>query len=235
MKKLSVVLFTLLLICYLSANVRSGNAGEVRGVTDDTLKIGMISDQTGPAANVTVPLTDAVKRHNVNNIILCGFIPQPAGLLLRELKKFGMNVPVFANVAAASEEVIYMAAGGAEKYYVISPWASWYDEGEGVALMRKITLKYEPGTEKQYRGKLHTYGWTIGMVLQEGLLRAGRDIDGERLVTALETLKDFDMKGLSGPMNFSSTNHKGMNSAQISKADPASGKFAPVTGWIKTD
>jgi branched-chain amino acid transport system substrate-binding protein len=400
MKRLSVFLFTLVLVYFLSASIRLGNAGEVRGVTDDTIKIGVILDQTGPAANVTLPMTNAIKNHfryanehggihgrkvkviveddryavpmaiaafkkllyrdkilafigpssstatlallrhmeqeklpsmpiplqercvsplkryifgvweiypntmrtiidymvknletkdprialaypdnetgkqdlisaterlkfhnlsplakevlnpasidatsqvmsmkrdKVNNIILCGFIPQPAGLLLRELKKFGMNVPVFANVAAASEEVIYMAAGGVEKYYVISPWASWYDEGEGVAFMREVTLKYAPGTEKPYRGKIHTGAWIWATVLKEGLLRAGRDIDGERLVTALETLKDFDMKGLSGPINFSSTNHKGMNSAQISKADPASGKFVPVTGWVKTD
>jgi hypothetical protein len=146
-----------------------------------------------------------------------------------------MNVPVFANVAAASEEVIHMAAGGAEKYYVISIWASWYDEGEGIALMRKVTLKYAPGTEKPYRGKIHTGAWIWATVLKEGLLRAGRDIDGERLVTALESIKDFDMKGLSGPISFSATNHKGMSSAQISKADPASGKFIPVTGWVKTD
>ena len=57
----------------------------------------------------------------------------------------------------------------------------------------------------------------------------------ERLIAPLETFKDFDMKGLSGPMNFSSTNHKGLNSAQISRADPASGKFIPLTGWVKTD
>ncbi|MFH1625291.1 MAG: ABC transporter substrate-binding protein [Pseudomonadota bacterium] len=400
MKRLSVLLFTLLVVYFLSASIRLGYAGEARGVTDDTITIGVILDQTGPAANVTLPMTNAIRRlfryvneqggihgrkvkviveddryavpmaiaafkkllyrdkvlaligpssstatlsllrhmekeklptmpippqercisplkryvfgvyeiypntmrtiidymvknldtkdprialaypdnetgkqdlmsatarlklhnltplvqevvnpasidatsqvmsmrrYNVNNIILCGFIPQPAGLLLRELKKFGMNVPVFANVAAASEEVIQMAGEGAEKYYVISPWASWYDEGEGVALMREITLKYAPGTEKPYRGKIHTGAWIWATVLKEGLLRAGKDIDGERLVAALETLKDFDMKGLCGPINFSSTNHKAMNTAQISKADPANGKFIPVTGWVKTD
>lgn len=400
MKRLSVFLFTLALVYFLSASIRLGYAGEVRGVTNDTIKIGVILDQTGPAVNVTVPMIDAIKRYfryaneqggingrevkviveddryavpmaiaafkkllyrdkilafigpssstatlsllrhmeqeripsmpippyercvyplkryvfgvyeiypntmrtiidymvknlkskdpqialvypdnetgkqdiisaterlkfhnltpvvkevlnpgsidatsqvmsikrqNVNNIILCGFIPQPAGLLLRELKKFRINVPVFGNVAAASEEVIHMAGEGAEKYYVISHWASWYDKGEGVAFMREVTLKYAPGTEKPYRGKIHTGAWIWATVLKEGLLRAGRDIDGEGLVTALETLKDFDMKGLSGPINFSSTNHKGMNSAQISKADPASGKFVPITGWVKTD
>ncbi|MEW6614021.1 MAG: ABC transporter substrate-binding protein [Thermodesulfobacteriota bacterium] len=172
-----------------------------------------------------------MKRHHVNNIILCGFIAQPAGVLLRELKKFGMDVSVFGNMAAASEEVIQLAGSAAEKYYAVSCFASWYDDGEYVALMRDVTLKYAPGTEKPYRGKIYTDGWIIATVLKEGLLRAGKDIDGERLVTALESIKNFDMKGLSGPVSFSSSNHKGMNSTKIFKADSSSGKLVPVTGW----
>jgi len=172
-----------------------------------------------------------MKRYRVNNIVLCGFLTQPAGLLLWELKKLGMDVHVFGNTAAADEQAIHAAKEAAKKYYVASPFASWYDEGKGVAFMRKVILKYAPGTEKPYRGKTHTFIWSIGVVLNEGLLRAGRDVDGERLVTALESIKDFDMKGLSGPVNFSSSNHKGINSAKVFKADPSSGRFVPVTGW----
>jgi branched-chain amino acid transport system substrate-binding protein len=172
-----------------------------------------------------------MKSHRVNNIVLCGFLAQPAVVLLRELKKFGMDVYVFGNSPAASEEVVHIAGLAAEKYYAISPLASWYDEGAGVALMREVTLKYAPGTEKPYRGKFYTCGWVFAMVLKEGLLRAGKDIDEERLVTALESIKDLDMKGLSGPVSFSSSNHKGMNSAKVFKADPGSGKLVPVTGW----
>ena len=172
-----------------------------------------------------------MKRYQVNNIVLCGFLAQPAVVLLRELKKFKMDVFVFGNAAAASEEVIDMTGSAAEKYYAASPFASWYDEGEGVAFMRKVTLKYAPGTEKPYRGKFYTLGWVFAMVLKEGLLRAGRDIDGEQLVMALESIKNFDMKGLSCPASFSSSNHKGMNSAKVFKSDPGSGKLVPVTGW----
>ena len=42
MKRLSTVLFTLLLICLLCAGARLGYAGEARGVTDDTIKIGFM-------------------------------------------------------------------------------------------------------------------------------------------------------------------------------------------------
>ena len=173
----------------------------------------------------------SMRRHKVNNIVLCGFLPQPAGVLLRELKKFGLNALVFGNTAASSEEVMHMAGSAAVNYYGISPFASWYDEGEEVALMRNVTLQYAPGTEKPYRGKLYTYGWAIAKVLKEGFMRSGPHIDGDKLVSELESIKDLQMNGLSGPINFSPTNHKGMSAAKIFRADPDSGKFVPKTEW----
>ena len=173
----------------------------------------------------------SMRRHKVNNIVLCGFIPQPAGVLLKEMKKFRLDALVFGNTAASSEEVMHMAGSAAEKYYSVSPFSSWYDEGEAVAAMREVTLKYAPGTEKPYRGKLYTFGWVIATVLKEGLLRSGANIDGDRLVSQLEGIRDLDVKGLSGSINFSPTNHKGMNSAKVFKSDPGTGKFIPVTEW----
>jgi branched-chain amino acid transport system substrate-binding protein len=69
MKRLPTVLFTLLLICLLYAGTRSGYAGEARGVTDDTIKIGVIADQTGVAAPVGIPITNATRTYfqNIND------------------------------------------------------------------------------------------------------------------------------------------------------------------------
>ncbi|MDY6967405.1 MAG: ABC transporter substrate-binding protein [Spirochaetota bacterium] len=187
-----------------------------------------------PGAIDAAPQVMVMRRSKINNIVLCGFLPQPAGVLLRELKKFNVPASVFGNTAASSEEVMHMAKKAAKKYYAVSPFASWYDNEEGVEFMRKVTLKYAPGTEKPYRGKLYTFGWAIATVLKEGISRSGKKIDGERLVTSVESIKDFDMKGISGLINFSSTNHKGMNSAKVYKAEPESGKFIPVTGWKVT-
>ena len=109
--------------------------------------------------------------------------------------------------------------------------SSWYDEGPGIEKMRQITLKYEPGTEKPFRGKTYTYGWVLATVMIEGIKRAGKDIDGENLVAAIETMKSYDTGGLTGPISFSSTNHKGGSTWKIFKADPSNGQFIPMTDW----
>jgi len=176
-----------------------------------------------------------LKKANVNCIILCGQIPQPTIVLLRELKKFGLNVPVFGSWATCAEEVLNMAGDSAKRFYAVNHMMSWYDDCPGAAKMREVTLKYYPGTEKPYRGKIYTHGWVGASVMVETLKRAGKDLDREGFIKAMESIKNFDTGGLCGPISYSSTSHKGGSTWKIFKADPASGKFIPLTGWRKSD
>ena len=60
MKRILFIL-TWIGIIVLIINSSAIYASQVRGVTDDTIKVGLIMDQTGPGANVSVPLTNAVR------------------------------------------------------------------------------------------------------------------------------------------------------------------------------
>ena len=51
-------------------------------------------------------------------------------------------------------------------------------------------------------------GYVAGSLLLEGLKRAGRQLDTEKLVEVLETVRDFDM-GLGAPISFGPTEHQG--------------------------
>jgi len=95
--------------------------------------------------------------------------------------------------------------------------------------MREITLKYEPGTKE--KGKNYTLGWLMVTVAFEGMKRAGRNLDGETLVKSLEGMNNFDTGGLTVPISYSPTSHKGGSAWKIFKADPSTGKFTPMTGW----
>jgi len=154
---------------------------------------------------------------------------------LRELKNFGLDVPVFADWAACVEEVIGTVGKSAKRFYGVNHMMSWYDDCPGAAEMRKVTLKYFPGTEKPYRGKIYTHGWVVAKVMEEILKRAGRDLDREGFIEGMESIKNFDTGGLCGPIRYSPTNHKGGNTWKIFKADPDTGRFIPVTGWRESD
>ncbi|MFH1626067.1 MAG: ABC transporter substrate-binding protein [Pseudomonadota bacterium] len=177
----------------------------------------------------------SLRKNNVNYVMNIGTIPSTAVTLLRELRKFGMRVPVFNSWAAMLGEDLNEIGEVASQAYVVHAISPWYGEGPGVEKMREITLKYFPGTEKPYRGTSHTYGWAAGMVLVEGLKRAGSDLDEDALIRAFEGFKNFDTGGLLNPLTFSSTSHKGGDSSRIYRADPAAGKFVAVTGWRKSE
>ncbi|MBI4619503.1 MAG: ABC transporter substrate-binding protein [Desulfobacterales bacterium] len=176
-----------------------------------------------------------LKKANVNYIILCGSIPQPTIVLLRELKKYGLNVPVFGSWATCAEEVLNMAGESAKRFHAVNHMMSWYDDCPGAAEMRKVTLKYFPGTEKPYRGKIYTHGWVGARVMVEILKKAGKDLDREGFIKAMESIKNFDTGGLCGPLSYSPTSHKGGNTWKIFNAEPDTGKFIPVTDWRKSD
>ncbi|MFH2012968.1 MAG: ABC transporter substrate-binding protein [Pseudomonadota bacterium] len=171
-----------------------------------------------------------LRKAKVDYIILCGHISQSAITMLREMSRFNLNVPLFGGWATCNETIMDIGEA-ANQFYATNAMASWYDEGPGVAKMREITLKYEPGTEKPYRGKTYTAGWLEGLIIIEALKRAGRDLDGEAIVRGLETMNNFNTGGVSGTISYSPTDHKGGDAWKIFKSDPSSGKFAPMTEW----
>jgi len=73
-------------------------------------------------------------------------------------------------------------------------------------------LKYKTALAKYFPGALPDYvsleGYVAGSLLLEGLKRAGRQLDTEKLVEALETVRGFDM-GLGAPISFGPTEHQG--------------------------
>src|SRR5262252_5441760 len=75
-------------------------------------------------------------------------------------------------------------------------------------------LKYKTALAKYFPGALPDYvsleGYVAGSLLLEGLKRAGRPLDTEKLVEALESVRDFDM-GLGAPITFGPTEHQGVH------------------------
>src|SRR6516162_4166158 len=73
-------------------------------------------------------------------------------------------------------------------------------------------LKYRNALAKYFPGEAADYvsleGYVDGMLLLEGLKRAGQKLDTEGLVDALETVRNFDL-GLGTPINFSQSEHQG--------------------------
>ena len=174
----------------------------------------------------------SMKRNKVD-LVVVHHIMSGAVALLKDMKKFGLHVPVMGTWPNCNEDTVTTGGSAAKNYMGAHAFSSWYDEGPGVAKMREITLKYHPGTEKPYRVKSYTVGWIMATIFYRGIELAGKDLNIETLVAGLESIKDFDTGGLVGPITFSSTSHAGLDSCKLFKADPPSGKLLPITDWRK--
>ncbi|MDY7033703.1 MAG: ABC transporter substrate-binding protein [Thermodesulfobacteriota bacterium] len=153
--------------------------------------------------------------------------------LMRDLKKFGVNVPVYGTMPTCTEDTVRMGGDASKNYVGVHGFSSWYDDFQGVKDMRKITLKYKPGTEQPVRSKLYTAGWIIATVVYEGIRKCGKDLSVENFINALESMRDYDSKGLCGPITFTPTNHQGLHHSKFFKADPQSGRLVPISDWKK--
>ncbi len=69
-------------------------------------------------------------------------------------------------------------------------------------------------------------GYVDGSLLLEGVKRAGRQLDTEKLVDGLETLRDFDM-GLGTPINFGPTEHQGSHKVWGTQLNEH-GRYQPI-------
>lgn len=151
--------------------------------------------------------------------------------LLRDTHRLGYSPVIFGSFHIFGDELAKAGGKLAEKVYGAGAFGSWFDDTEGVAELKRITLKYYPNMEPPNR--YYIKGWITARITHEGIKRAGKDLDGESFVNALETIKNLDTKGLTGPISYSHTDHKGNAYSRLYKADIEKGYFTPVTDWVK--
>ena len=175
----------------------------------------------------------SIKRKKPTHIVIHHGAPGTIALL-RDMKKFNLNIPVYGTLITCIEDTVRMAGNSSKNYIGAQIVSSWHEDLPGVNKMRKVTLKYHPGTETANRTKMYTLGWLVASILHEGIKRAGRDLNSERLVEAWESLRDMDTGGVAGPVSFSPTNHQGIHYTKLFRADPKSKALVPITDWRKS-
>jgi ABC-type branched-subunit amino acid transport system substrate-binding protein len=74
-----------------------------------------------------------------------------------------------------------------------------------------FVLGYKNALAQQFPGEAPDYvsleGYVAGNLLAEGLRRTGPDVDTEKVVEALESLRNYDA-GLGTPLTFGRTEHQ---------------------------
>jgi branched-chain amino acid transport system substrate-binding protein len=92
-----------------------------------------------------------------------------------------------------------------------------------------LVLEYKNALARQFPGEASDYvsleGYVAGNLLAEGLRRAGAQVDTEKLVDALESLRNYDT-GLGTPLTFGRTEHQASHRIWGTQLD-AEGRYQP--------
>ena len=99
----------------------------------------------------------------------------------------------------------------------------------------KIALDYARQKNIDYGGADSTFvqGWTALSILVAGIERTladGKELTGENIKNTLETMGAIDTKGVTLPVQFSSTDHAGVKSTRMFRVE--NGRWVAITDFI---
>jgi branched-chain amino acid transport system substrate-binding protein len=157
-----------------------------------------------------------LKESGADTLIL---VPSPthAALMTKEIAKiayrpqvltnFTMGDPIMFSIAGETWDGTYISLAGNMSQPASSPEADKVVE---------ILLKYNPNLKgKEY---LAVFGAVSMMHLVRGLEIAGRDLTREKLISAMEQIKDWKPMGMGTPVTYAPTQRHGNNSFQMGRA-----------------
>jgi ABC-type branched-subunit amino acid transport system substrate-binding protein len=150
---------------------------------------------------------DTVRKHPVKAIVMVGTY-KACARFIQKIRDHKLD-PVFLNVSfvgsnALADELKEMGPGYGNGV-IVTQVVPHFDSGAtGIIHYRDALKKYHSDQQPDF---ISLEGYIVGQLFAEGLRRAGRELDTEKLIDALEQLRDFD-PGTGGSLSFSVSQHQ---------------------------
>jgi ABC-type branched-subunit amino acid transport system substrate-binding protein len=158
------------------------------------------------AATVRVGPSDYNRRHPVKAIVMVGTYKASAKFIqkLREHKIDAILINVsFVGSTSLAEELKELGVSSAG--VIVTQVVPHFDSGAtGIIRYREALKKYHPDQQPDF---ISLEGYIVGQLFAEGVRRAGRELDTEKLVDALEHIQDYD-PGTGSALGFSPSQHQ---------------------------
>lgn len=144
------------------------------------------------------------------DIVAVHGVPSTSILLMRTMKQFGVKVPTFA-ITYLGTPGVYEAldADTGSRYYFVSCFTPGSVDEPGVKDMAATADKY--GFGKQKDDINFVAGWVIGELAAAAIAKAGPEPTREKIAALLDQGFSVDTKGVSSPLNYTKTNHLGLD------------------------
>jgi branched-chain amino acid transport system substrate-binding protein len=130
-----------------------------------------------------------------------------AAIILKDARKLGLKTKFFLNNYGMTEQLPDLAKDAAEGVYGMVTTTPY---GANVPGMKKLVDWHKKNHPNDNHNLVYVRGWTYALVWAEGLKIADKNkqLTGEGLKKALETLKNFDLGGLVQPVTYTAADHR---------------------------
>jgi branched-chain amino acid transport system substrate-binding protein len=156
---------------------------------------------------------------------------KPSAVFLKDAYKAGIKSKITVFSVSGNYDLLRLAKNAARGVLMTSPFVFGNNaDVPGIAEILNYYKKHH--TDWEIVRFDYVSGWVNGMILTEAARRAGDNLTGDGMRIGLESLKDFQTGGLSNPVTFSSSQHKGSNQVKILEAEPNKMTFKALTGWV---
>jgi branched-chain amino acid transport system substrate-binding protein len=149
-----------------------------------------------------------IKEANPEVMVIHAYTNEDA-IAIRQAGELGLKAKIIVCFTGADKILYNLAGEAAAGVIVVFPSPALIEDPELEWFQKKISYKDDMTNAYIYQD---AYG--AASCLVEGLKRAGRNLTRERLVDALETLKNFET-GVIRPVTFTKNNHEGIRSASF--------------------
>ena len=163
------------------------------------------------------------QKHPVEAVIMVSTY-KAAAKFIQKVRDEKLN-PIFLNVSfvgsnALAEGLKELGPRYAEGVIVTQVVPHYETDATGVIRYREALRKYHPDQHPDF---ISLEGYVVAQLFAEGLRRAGRELTTEKLVDALESIRDYDL-GIGSVMSFGLSDHQASHKVWGTMID-AQGQF----------
>lgn len=180
------------------------------------------------------PHVRKLKKAKAQATLIC-LTPMHAARIVMTGRQMRFNTQWMASSPCSDFPLMYKITKGAWEGVIAATFAELPDSD--LPLMKKYRDAYKKYATKEERWGIFYYaGFGFAEPLVEGLKRAGRDLTREKLVSAMEGIRDF--KGITGHINFAPFDPKdpwcrqGQDEVFLVQCQKG-GKYKVLTDWIE--
>jgi branched-chain amino acid transport system substrate-binding protein len=156
-----------------------------------------------------------IKEKTPDVLLVIGYLREQ-GIIIRQAHELGIQADRLATASATAAIKDIVPKDALVSTYIVTSLQGPSESPKYEWFKRKLRNEHPKVAAMPGQPNWHVFsGYATAQIFVEGLRRAGKDLTREKLVDALETIKDFDNGIHAIPVTFTSSDHEGMKGAGI--------------------